>query len=80
MPLKILSYEELYGWTMDAIVKQVCVNRFLHWQAQVSLTKYYIQGFFSGKRYRNSQEGKGQTYRKLCNNIIKLFANFITIV
>lgn len=23
MPLKILSYEELYGWTMDAIVKQV---------------------------------------------------------
>jgi len=24
MPLKILSYEELYGWTMDAIVKQVC--------------------------------------------------------
>ncbi|CAG2059004.1 unnamed protein product, partial [Timema podura] len=23
MPLKILSYEELYGWTMDAIVKQI---------------------------------------------------------
>ncbi|XP_063221473.1 cytoplasmic tRNA 2-thiolation protein 1 [Bacillus rossius redtenbacheri] len=23
MPLKILSYEELYGWTMDAIVKEV---------------------------------------------------------
>jgi cytoplasmic tRNA 2-thiolation protein 1 len=26
MPLKILSYEELYGWTMDAIVKQVYVT------------------------------------------------------
>lgn len=23
MPLKILSYEEIYGWTMDAIVKQI---------------------------------------------------------
>lgn len=23
IPLKILSYEELYGWTMDAIVKQI---------------------------------------------------------
>ena len=23
MPLKILSYEELYGWTMDSIVNQV---------------------------------------------------------
>lgn len=23
MPLKILSYDELYGWTMDAIVSQV---------------------------------------------------------
>jgi len=23
MPLKILSYEELYGWTMDSIVAQV---------------------------------------------------------
>ncbi|ESO88906.1 hypothetical protein LOTGIDRAFT_106858 [Lottia gigantea] len=23
MPLKIVSYEELYGWTMDAIVKQI---------------------------------------------------------
>jgi cytoplasmic tRNA 2-thiolation protein 1 len=23
MPLKILSYEELYGWTMDTIVSQV---------------------------------------------------------
>lgn len=23
LPLKIVSYEELYGWTMDAIVKQV---------------------------------------------------------
>lgn len=23
MPLKILSYDELYGWTMDAIVAQV---------------------------------------------------------
>ncbi|XP_049853047.1 cytoplasmic tRNA 2-thiolation protein 1 [Schistocerca gregaria] len=23
MPLKILSYEELYGWSMDAIVKQI---------------------------------------------------------
>lgn len=23
MPLKILSYEELYGWTMDKIVAQV---------------------------------------------------------
>ena len=23
LPLKILSYEELYGWTMDAIVKQI---------------------------------------------------------
>ena len=23
MPLKILSYEELYGWTMDSIVSQV---------------------------------------------------------
>lgn len=23
MPLKILSYDELYGWTMDAIVEQV---------------------------------------------------------
>lgn len=28
MPLKILSYEELYGWTMDAIVAQVqsCIS------------------------------------------------------
>lgn len=24
MPLKILSYKDLYGWTMDEIVKQVC--------------------------------------------------------
>lgn len=23
MPLKILSYEELYGWTMDAIVSEI---------------------------------------------------------
>ena len=23
MPLKILSYDELYGWTMDAIVAQI---------------------------------------------------------
>ena len=23
LPLKILSYNELYGWTMDAIVKQI---------------------------------------------------------
>lgn len=23
MPLKILSYDELYGWTMDAIVEQI---------------------------------------------------------
>lgn len=23
MPLKIMSYEELYGWSMDNIVKQV---------------------------------------------------------
>lgn len=23
MPLKIMSYEELYGWSMDKIVKQV---------------------------------------------------------
>jgi hypothetical protein len=23
MPLKILSYDELYGWTMDAIVDQI---------------------------------------------------------
>jgi len=23
LPLKIISYEELYGWTMDAIVKQI---------------------------------------------------------
>jgi hypothetical protein len=23
LPLKILSYDELYGWTMDAIVEQV---------------------------------------------------------
>ena len=23
MPLKILSYDELYGWTMDSIVSQV---------------------------------------------------------
>lgn len=23
LPLKIVSYEELYGWTMDAIVKQI---------------------------------------------------------
>lgn len=23
MPLKILSYDELYGWTMDAIVSKV---------------------------------------------------------
>jgi cytoplasmic tRNA 2-thiolation protein 1 len=23
MPLKILSYDELYGWTMDAIVSQI---------------------------------------------------------
>ena len=23
IPLKILSYDELYGWTMDAIVSQV---------------------------------------------------------
>ena len=28
LPLKIVSYEELYGWTMDAIVQQigVCVD------------------------------------------------------
>ncbi|XP_026888674.2 cytoplasmic tRNA 2-thiolation protein 1 [Electrophorus electricus] len=26
LPLKIVSYEELYGWTMDAIVKQVGVK------------------------------------------------------
>ena len=24
MPLKILSYKDLYGWTMDEIVKEVC--------------------------------------------------------
>lgn len=23
MPLRIVSYEELYGWTMDAIVKEI---------------------------------------------------------
>jgi cytoplasmic tRNA 2-thiolation protein 1 len=23
LPLKILSYQELYGWTMDAIVEKV---------------------------------------------------------
>ena len=23
LPLKVVSYEELYGWTMDAIVKQI---------------------------------------------------------
>ncbi len=23
IPLKIVSYEELYGWTMDAIVKEI---------------------------------------------------------
>jgi cytoplasmic tRNA 2-thiolation protein 1 len=23
LPLKILSYDELYGWTMDAIVKKI---------------------------------------------------------
>jgi hypothetical protein len=32
------------------------------------------QGFYSGKNYKkrcqNSQEGRGQTYGKLCNNII----------
>ena len=26
IPLKILSYEELYGWTMDKIVEQVSFN------------------------------------------------------
>lgn len=26
LPLKIISYEELYGWTMDAIVKQIGLN------------------------------------------------------
>ena len=26
LPLKILSYEDLYGWTMDKIVKQVHEN------------------------------------------------------
>jgi len=25
IPLKILSYDELYGWTMDAIVSQGCL-------------------------------------------------------
>lgn len=23
LPLKVVSYEELYGWTMDAIVRQI---------------------------------------------------------
>ncbi|KAF3850992.1 hypothetical protein F7725_012764 [Dissostichus mawsoni] len=30
LPLKIVSYEELYGWTMDAIVKQVGRKNKLH--------------------------------------------------
>jgi hypothetical protein len=46
----------------------------------IVLTGDYTQGFFSGKRGVGTHEGKGQTYRKVCNNIIKLFANFITIV
>lgn len=25
LPLKVVSYEELYGWTMDAIVRQIGV-------------------------------------------------------
>lgn len=28
MPLKILSYKDLYGWTMDAIVEQVTDYKF----------------------------------------------------
>ena len=28
IPLKVLSYEDLYGWTMDKIVAQVGYNRF----------------------------------------------------
>ena len=26
LPLQILSYKDLYGWTMNEIVKQVCVS------------------------------------------------------
>ena len=29
IPLKVLSYEDLYGWTMDKIVAQVGYNRFI---------------------------------------------------
>ena len=28
IPLKVLSYEDLYGWTMDKIVAQVGSSRF----------------------------------------------------
>ena len=29
IPLKIISYEELYGWTMDAIVKEIGLKRII---------------------------------------------------
>lgn len=39
LPLKIVSYEELYGWTMDAIVKQIGLKN--NCMLKIS-QKYYV--------------------------------------
>lgn len=55
LPLKILSYDELYGWTMDAIVEQIgrknnCklyTRRFLH--PASSCVQVHFAACFAGK-------------------------------
>jgi hypothetical protein len=46
----------------------------------MKLTHHSHQGYFLEKEVPELTRGERKTYGKLCNNIIKLFPNFITIV
>ncbi len=49
MPLKILSYEELYGWTMDRVVAQIGKKKQLYLLWRLSATSF---GSRSGNAWR----------------------------
>ena len=50
LPLKIVSYEELYGWTMDAIVKQIGLKNncklYIRMMATVSVLEFFFFYFW----------------------------------
>lgn len=51
MPLKILSYDELYGWSMDRIVQQVFNDLFGISVCSISLILRHLTGWAQEQLY-----------------------------